>query len=358
VSLEQLIEERGLNIISTSSGCHLATWVFQHTDPTWPFSYVDCFLRGNNTEREVHSEESIIMPDQILDAEVTVHHIQPYDTVYVNIKGLGVFVDTILPNLVQPIVLIAGNSDRAWRDRRAELKILENPYIIKWFIHSIDFYVEEWGHPKVAAWPYGIHHAPYGQFEPYHPVETFQKAMMKHLHTTKTKGIYKGYLNKDSNGKRAQLMDIAEKKDLPDYYEELAAYRFIVSPDGDRPECYRHYEAIGLGVIPITELSPITHPHFLHAPIVYGTSAWDENEEQLLRRMGLLEFPTVNRIVVFEEYWIEYVQRIVGRNDLRWFDRLAKRKSKFEDFMVIVQQDVGSTENATTTGSILLEGSE
>lgn len=39
-----------------------------------------------------------------------------------------------------------------------------------------------------------------------------------------------------------------------------------------------------------------------------------------------------------EEYWIGFVQKIVGRDDLQWFDRIAKKKeeSKFEDFQFLV----------------------
>jgi hypothetical protein len=40
-----------------------------------------------------------------------------------------------------------------------------------------------------------------------------------------------------------------------DYYAELAKYKYVISPHGDRPDCYRHWEAIGLGVIPIANIN-------------------------------------------------------------------------------------------------------
>ena len=33
--------------------------------------------------------------------------------------------------------------------------------------------------------------------------------------------------------------------------------RYIISPIGDRDDCYRHYEAIGLGTIPIANVNKL-----------------------------------------------------------------------------------------------------
>ena len=33
---------------------------------------------------------------------------------------------------------------------------------------------------------------------------------------------------------------------MQEFYEKVAVSRFLISPHGDRPDCYRHWEAIGL----------------------------------------------------------------------------------------------------------------
>jgi hypothetical protein len=38
------------------------------------------------------------------------------------------------------------------------------------------------------------------------------------------------------------------------FYKSMQKAQFIISPVGDKPECYRHIEAIGLGTIPISDL--------------------------------------------------------------------------------------------------------
>lgn len=39
------------------------------------------------------------------------------------------------------------------------------------------------------------------------------------------------------------------------YYDEIISSQFLLSPRGDRPDTYRHWEAIGLGAIPISNIN-------------------------------------------------------------------------------------------------------
>ena len=47
-----------------------------------------------------------------------------------------------------------------------------------------------------------------------------------------------------------------------EYYESMRTHRFVLSPDGDRPDCHRNYEAIGLGAMPITSLNATKYAFF------------------------------------------------------------------------------------------------
>jgi hypothetical protein len=331
-SFEQTLAERRLNLITTASGCHLAAWVFQAGGA----KFIDCYLPGGHGMYSP-SEESIYNVSQHLDGE-TVAMIQPYDTVYVNIEGLPIFIDTILPNISTPIVLMAGQWQRGRKlPKEKEEVLLASPNIVKLFIHSINYYLHDWRNPKVAPWAYGISHTKYRPSDPDH-LEAYRTAFWKYLHTNKTKGIMYGYVTRFTNFRRRKKVPSSPKKLTPtEYYDEMAQHQFILSPNGDRPECYRHYEAIGLGTIPITQLSLRTHPHFQPGPILYGTTDWNLTAEQALERLGTSQLPAVNRLMILEEYWIGYVQGIVGRGDLRWFDRLERKHSKLEDFQVLVE---------------------
>ena len=88
--------------------------------------------------------------------------------------------------------------------------------------------------------------------------------------------------------------------------------KYILSPNGDRPECHRHYEAIGLGTAPITQLDPILFRH-LGSSVIYNNSNWNLTllEEELGPNIE------VNRNLIREDYWMTWVDNVVGKR-LNW----------------------------------------
>ena len=98
------------------------------------------------------------------------------------------------------------------------------------------------GHPKYTAFPYGV-------------------ARFMQLATAMTKNaipkkVHLGYLyfKIEHHYERALLPPAPALLNLADFYTEIMASKFIISPHGDRPDCYRHYEAIALGAIPISNV--------------------------------------------------------------------------------------------------------
>jgi hypothetical protein len=127
--------------------------------------------------------------------------------------------------------------------------------------------------------------------------------------------------------------------DIKNYLSEMHRSKYIFSPDGDRPECYRHYEAIGMGTMPITQLDASTHSH-LEGNAIFNNSEWNLT----VLEATLPQNPQVNQRLIFEEYWMEYVERIVGR-PLRWWDPSRDVRSSLAEITDIVAKI--DTENAT-----------
>lgn len=91
----------------------------------------------------------------------------------------------------------------------------------------------------------------------------------------------------------------------------------LVSPDGDGPDCYRHYEALGFGTVPITELDPFLYRHLSYAPVIYNNTDW--NLTSLKAKLD--PNPSVNRNLIWEEFWIDYVDSTVNLDlNLNWND--------------------------------------
>lgn len=320
VSLEQTLSERGLNIMTPLSGCHFAAWVFLSGGSGWKF--IDCKL----VTRDVLGIDEYHVSQQL--DNVTAQQIQSYDTIFVNIKGLQDFVETILPNIFTPFVLITAQYHYVIAKIPAETEaaLLNSSCIARIFAHNLGVHFHQSHHPKLAPFALGMTPLPGA-------IKGFSEAFLRLQHDTsnsKVKGIMHGYIS-GTNPKRNHVPS-GPKLNYTEYYDEIARHRFILSPDGVRPECYRTYEAIGLGTVPITELPADLYRHLQPAPVLYEASDWNISEAEALERLGLAHFPTVNRMMIMEEYWLDYIQREMAGRDLRWFDRISLRKAKLDDF--------------------------
>lgn len=149
----------------------------------------------------------------------------------------------------------------------------------------------------------------------------------------KNKMIYLSGFSRATNPQRFHIPG-GPKVPVEQYLREMRESRYIVSPDGDRPECYRHYEAIGMGCMPITQMDAKTHSH-LAGNAVFNNTNWNLTtlEESLEPN------PRVNQRLIFEEYWMEYVERIVGR-PLRWYDPSRDVHSSLVEIQNLVANNI------------------
>jgi hypothetical protein len=112
-----------------------------------------------------------------------------------------------------------------------------------------------------------------------------------------------------------------------------------------KPECYRHYEAIGLGTIPVTEMNQSFAWH-LQGSVIFGTTNWDV--DVLKKELPLRRDVSANRNMIFEEYWMEYMEAEVNKGPLNWWDRHAKRRAMLQDFITV---ELSSGESSSSSSS-------
>lgn len=57
-------------------------------------------------------------------------------------------------------------------------------------------------------------------------------------------------------------------------------------------DCYRHYESLAFGAIPVTQLNPKYYWHFDGGPIIYNNTEWrNRTPNNFLNQLGVDEFP-------------------------------------------------------------------
>lgn len=176
---------------------------------------------------------------------------------------------------------------------------------------------------QISPWPYGSNPKKMAFF-----AEELRKDAPE-----KNTTIYVSGFSRATNPQRYHI-PYGPRVPITQYLSEMRASKYIISPDGDRPECYRHYEAIGMGSMPITQMDAKTHIH-LGKNAVYDNTNWNLTTLE----ETLPQHPQVNRRLIFEEYWMEYVERIVGR-PLRWYDPSRDVHSSLAEIQDLVSKDI------------------
>jgi hypothetical protein len=326
----------GPHFLTTTSGCRMAKWVY--STATQKKRFRDCHLENasNNSKTLTHAT--------ITGGAALNQLLQPYDTIYVTLQKLPDFVAHVLPHLHTDVVVLTGQIYQTppllhHPEGVAVVRtLLDHAHVVHWCCQNLRRhyrYHDQHGRSmdaKVSPFPYGLKqtvHKHHSRDE--EAFNSYKRVFWETLSNNGTtvderKGIYVGPLHPWPHRLAKKIPGAAVWNDTMmsrlgplDFYRQMARHRFVLSPNGDRPECYRHYEALGLGVVPITELDPQYYFHFQDGPIVYDTVDWDLMHLQ--RHVdGILPFrgrEGALRNMILEEYWMEYVERRVGRR-LNW----------------------------------------
>jgi hypothetical protein len=296
VKLGQLARRQ--HYLTPRSGCRLARWVVR--SPTSENkAVIDCHMR--------HAQ-------QVLNITAIQHN----DTIYVPLNALKRFVSQSLPLLRKDIVLITGQWQSVevpdWNQTFARL--IGNPRVQHIFVMHKPLYAPI-SSPQITSWPLGLN---------FRQIPEFSNEFVKRA--TKRETIFYSKLGPTAEFRR----DIPSGPRLPPerYYQRLHAARFILAPSGRRPDSFRMYEAIGLAAKPITNLDPSLFEHFQDEldSFVFGVERWDPND--LICYAMASGSSVANQRMVFDEYWMEYVERRVNV-PLRWWDNKRMKPAYLED---------------------------
>jgi hypothetical protein len=377
----------GPHFLTTSSGCRIARWVYSTATRLKRFR--DCM--GTPPDR-VLSTRKTAGGTGMFTMEHQRSTMQPYDTIYVVLNKLPQFVEDVLPTLNVEVVVISGQIHKVPEPsivRAAVRKLVNDPHVVHWFCQNLNLYFpdafyeynhyykdddndadDDEGrspgqvvddvsvhsprrpyhndhHPKVSPFPFGLKQVvnrndsspPKGYaslayqqvfFESLQAERERGAMLYRRPHNNRTT-IYAGPLRPDRH-RLAMHVPGTNSTPLPpvEYYRKVAQHDYVLSPNGDRPECFRTYEALGLGTIPVTELDPHYYWHLKDGPIIYNNNnnnnqvAGDDDYWNITRLEQSLRPRSALRNMVLEEYWMEYVEWTVGRQ-LGWWNHDKNR---------------------------------
>ena len=332
---------RGMNIITVWSGYQIAAWVYDGMKP------VETFERKYNSRREReyikrHERKWIEEPEQkLLRTKDDAKRMEPGDTLFVSHSKLQEWTQDFLPHIETDFVLINIPFPMRYLDfvHTVAPNITNHPNMIAWFSTNIQKSTGgAHNHPNVHPFPIGLKDK-MGHRDFQQPVPAYRRVFLESINKafTKTRKVHAGHLGSTIPSRNG--IPSSDKLPFDQYARELAKSKYVLSPNGVHPDCHRTYEAIGLGVIPITELDPILYRHLEGARVVYQNTNW--NVTWLEETLPEPDPETLNRNLVFEEYWMEHVERVVGRQ-LQWWDKQKSRKSRLVGFAEGNERQIGA----------------
>ncbi len=183
------------------------------------------------------------------------HHLnrgaQPLEdgaVVFVQSDQVEDFVSAILPGIKVSFHLITGKWHLPSLEITEAVEVLaRSPKVLNWFSHnqvSLDL--------PAMAFPFGLEPttAPVVQRlmatkSPHKDIDVLVPHVRIHPHFSQE--------IREIRSSLAPFMD--DEMPIVDYLERIRRSKFVVSPPGDRPDTYRHWEALALGATPVSNLS-------------------------------------------------------------------------------------------------------
>ena len=247
-------------------------------------------------------------------------------SIFINTDSVSRFVKEILPSINKKFVLFIGNSDKAFGYSNIKHPVLdlllENIFLHSIFAQNLDIY-----HNKVLPLPIGID---------YHNV--WEKPIKNSLGYRITPLLHERILLKmlresESSENRKNLLycnwhfriDRGDRKDCfskinPNLcffennpvnrlqnYKNQTEFRYVLSPSGLGIDCYRTWEAIVLGCIPVVKRSHLIS-QLAHLPLIVVDDWSDVTQEYLDQEFAKLRCQEFDYGFLFMRYWQEAIK--------------------------------------------------
>ena len=97
-----------------------------------------------------------------------------------------------------------------------------------------------------------------------------------------------------------------KKQSFLNEMRESAQHKFIISPKGDMYDCYRHWEALLVGSIPIVQ-STALDAIFEDLPVIIVDDYAEVNEEFLYTQYQELQSKPYNLRKLYMQYWVDRI---------------------------------------------------
>jgi hypothetical protein len=271
----------------------------QLVTPVTPYFICNHFIA---TEIHSYSNKYINMKLNIKANDLLKHHnynnIKNNDIIQVQVDFFDFFYDKVVPFLNKQninIILITSQWHLPQIHKNHKTDSLVNNKNIRLWISQNPIYK----HEKYMAFPYGISHHHITQYidfiNSYSTTKTIKvlnqySSAHQHLPPDHIRKVY------DIFGKQS-----GKSMNYHEFLTNLSNAEFVISTSGDRDDCYRHYECIGLHAIPISNINGAYED-------IFGENMIYSNAKDMIQMMNTNTVPCTykqpDRHMLTISYWV------------------------------------------------------
>lgn len=264
---------------------------------------------GKNQKNLVSMSTFLMISDfQLLDRQKYKHTFSPKEVwegavILVQTNLLPSFFANYHPKIENRYILLTQYSDLAAPQKKYE-QFLDDPKIIKWLVRN-----PAMTHPKLIPIPIGIRnrYRPTGNPEiQFTKNQSFDKKHLVYINFQVRPG------DRESAYKFFKKQDFCccfSRKPFRDYLRDIAQSYFVISPEGKGLDCFRTWETLSLGSIPILK-SSLLDPLFKDLPVVI-INDWEEVTKDFLeQKYKEMQQKSFCLDVLYIDYWKDLINEI------------------------------------------------
>ena len=276
-------------------------------NPLTPYMIADFFISDEILDKNIWRErfdKSLIKGEDLIRT-MNYDKVKDYDIVQCQINLLSYFYFDILPHLGNKKIILLTSQYKYPGLRESPLTedILNDDRIFMWVSQN-----HIYKNSKCMNFPFGIHQDKvnfYYKFIKNHKVRKLREI-------DKLKLTIQDVLPDEHIRIQYPLLGIDSGEYLYyyDFLKSLLECKFVLSPEGDRPDCYRHYEAIGLGCVPICNINLSS---------IFGDSMiladGDEMTSYIFNGIVSKKWKKPNKNIIYSEFWERRIRDKVRKMD-------------------------------------------
>jgi hypothetical protein len=266
------------------------------------------FICTHFISTEVHDTNKYIGINLDLKANDLIKHknyndIKNFDIIQIQVDLFDFFHDEILPIIIKnnvKVIIITSQWHLPQIEQSTKTdNVLNKSNIILWISQNLIY-----KHEKYMAFPYGICHLSiydYVNFMNSHNTDKTVKLLNQraNVHQHLPENHIRRKFEIFGNNSGAQL-------NYTDFLTKISQSDFVISTAGDRDDCYRHYECIGLHAIPVSNIG-VGYKDIFGDDMIYSTA--EEMIQMIDENAVKYTYTKPNRDILKISYWVSKIKQ-------------------------------------------------